>query len=89
MAEEKIALRREQVEWRALGDEIVALDLESSTYLTVSDVGATIWPLLAGGTTRGEMLEAILARFDVDAETAGRDLDAFVAALRERGLLAS
>ena len=89
MAEEKVALRQEQIEWRALGDEIVALDLETSTYLTVNDVGATVWPLLAEGATRREMLDAVLARFAVDEATAGRDLDAFVGDLRARGLLAT
>jgi hypothetical protein len=53
----------------------------------VNRTGAVLWPLLAEGTDRDALVAAVVGEFDVDAETAGRDVDAFVGALREQDLL--
>ncbi|HEV2814891.1 MAG TPA: PqqD family protein [Solirubrobacteraceae bacterium] len=80
-------LNAELLEWRVVGDEVVALDLRSSVYLAVSAVGAHVWPLLAEGAEVDALVDAVVERFDVDAADARRDLDAFIASLDERGLL--
>ena len=89
MSDETLRIRGEGLEWRDTGGEVVILDVASSTYFALNPVGAAVWPLLSEGATRGQLLEAILARFDVDEATASRDLDAFLASLRERGLLSA
>ena len=88
MSAEPFRLRDGELEWREVEGEIVALDLRESTYLSVNRTGTVLWPRLAAGATRDELLAALTASFDVDAEAAGRDVDAFLAALRARGLLA-
>ena len=85
---ETLRLRSDDVEWRVVGDEVIALHLPSSTYLAVNAVGATVWPKLVEGGTREQLVAAVLERFDVDEATARRDLDAFLADLDERGLIA-
>jgi len=82
-----LTLRTEGVTWRALDEQIVVLDLETSLYLNVTGAGAVVWPLLANGTTLDAMIDAVLEVFDVDVETARTDLDAFVVDLRDRKLL--
>ena len=82
-------LRAEALEWREVEGEVVALDVRSSQYLAINRTGAVLWPLLAAGTDRDALVGAVVREFDVDAETAGRDVDAFVAALDEQDLLES
>jgi coenzyme PQQ synthesis protein D (PqqD) len=82
-----IKLVSDRLEWREIDGEIVALDTEASKYLAGNHTAGALWPRLAAGATRDELLEALLARFDVDAETASRDLDTFLRSLEERGLI--
>ena len=84
---EVLKLRSRDVEWRTVGDEVVVLDLASSTYVSVNAVGTAVWPLLVDGTTRDALVAAVVERFDVDEERAGRDLDAFVGQLDAAKLL--
>jgi hypothetical protein len=86
---ETLRLQRERVDWREIDDEIVALDLENSTYLSINRTGRLIWPALERGATRDELVEALTSTYGVDRERAAADLDVFLAQLRERGLLSS
>jgi hypothetical protein len=82
-----LRLRAEGLEWREIEGEIVALDRRSSTYLSVNRTGAALWARLREGSTRDELVAELKSAFGVDDEVAGRDLDAFLEALRERDLL--
>jgi hypothetical protein len=84
---DRIRLRDGAVEWRELDGEIVALDRQRSEYLAVNRTGAAVWPLLAQGASREELLERMTERFDVDGEIAERDLQVFLDSLVERELL--
>ena len=72
---------------RGLGDEIVALDLRSSTYLSTNPAGTVLWRELERGSTRTQLVRALLDEFDVTPERAGVDVDAFLEECRKRGLL--
>ena len=82
-----IKLNSDQLEWRDVEGEIVALDLGAREYVSINRTGAAIWPLLVAGATRDQLAEALVGEFGVDTETAGRDADAFLAQLAERGLV--
>jgi Coenzyme PQQ synthesis protein D (PqqD) len=84
---ETIRLREASIEWRAIDDEIVALDRGAGEYIAVTGSGATLWPLLVAGTSRGALAETLAARFDIEPATAARDVDRFVDTLSARGLL--
>jgi hypothetical protein len=86
---DEIRLAPGRLEWREIDGEIVALDTEASKYLAGNRTAAALWPQLAAGATREQLLAQLLTRFDVEAEVAARDLDVFLVGLRERGLLAS
>lgn len=83
-----LRLKREALEWREVEGEVVALDVEAAEYLAANPAGAVLWRELAGGTSRADLVAALLREFRVDEETAGRDVDRFVETLRERKLLA-
>lgn len=84
---EQLKLRGEGLSWREVEDEIVAVDMRASTYLSANPSGKLLWETLAAGTTREELVERLVETFEIDAERAGADVDAFVGQLREQGLL--
>lgn len=80
-------LRAEDLVYQESDGETVLLDLRTSTYMVVNPTGTVVFPALRDGATRDQLLEVVLDAFDVGAEQAGADLDAFLADLAERGLL--
>ena len=49
----ELRLRESDLAWRTVDDEMIAIDVRDSTYLTANDSGALLWNALAAGTTRG------------------------------------
>ena len=84
----EIKLSQDQLEWRDVEGEIVALDLAAREYVSINRTGAAIWPLLVEGATREELAEKLIAQFEIERAQAVADAEAFVAQLAERGLLA-
>jgi len=83
----ELRLREEDLSWRQIDAEIVAVDITKSTYLSANESGAVLWSLLVDGATRGELATALQDRYGIDRDRAEADADAFVAALESRGLL--
>jgi hypothetical protein len=71
-----------------LGDEVVILGLDDSMYYGLTGTGARIWELVQSPRTIEEIVTAITTEFDVDRERAEADLDALLAELQSRGLIA-
>lgn len=84
-----LCLRDQDLDWREIGDEIVAVDGHEGVYVAVQGSGALLWRLLAGLTTRDGLLEALVSTYGIDRKRAAEDVDAFLTTLRDRGLLAS
>lgn len=83
----QLRLRSDGVTWLEVDGEVVALDAEASKYLAANASGAVLWQALAKGATRAELAAELVSTFDIDAATARRDVDAFVAELEARQLL--
>ena len=84
---EQVQLKREALEWREVEGEVVALDLRTQMYLAVNRVGAAVWPALAAGAERSELVDIVVGKFNVTRETASEDIDAFLDDLAARDLL--
>lgn len=84
-----LCLREQDLDWRDINDEIVALDAQGAVYLAVRRSGAVLWRLLANSTTREGLVETLVKTYDVEPATARDDVDEFLATLSDRGLLAS
>ena len=82
-----LRLRHKGVTWLEIDGEIVALDAETSKYLSANASGAVLWQALAEGATRDELAEALRSTFDIDERTALVDVDGFVAELEARHLI--
>ncbi len=75
-----------------LGDECVVVPVGAQTVdfrglITLNETGEFIWEQLNDEKTEQELVEAILSEYDVDRETAERDVHAFVNTLKEKDLL--
>lgn len=61
--------------------------LELGEMISTSETGATIVQALGKEVTRPELLELILDTFEIDRDTAERDLDEFLSQLKKLNLL--
>ena len=70
-----------------LGGEAVILGLRDGVYYGLDAVGARVWALLAEPRRVPELVEAIVAEFDVTAEECERDVLALLDQLAARDLV--
>lgn len=55
--------------------------------MTLNDVGTFIWKILENGATKEELLNAVLNKYDVDEETASKDIDRYIVKLRAEKII--
>ena len=83
----QLKLRGEGVAWTDVDGEIVALDESEAVYLAANEAGGMLWRALAGGATRESLAASLAHAYGISTDRAQADTDAFIAALRDRGLL--
>jgi hypothetical protein len=84
----ELRLRDDALEWREIEDEVIAVDVRTSTYLSTNGSGTVLWRALAEGATREQLIAALQTSFGVETARAEEDVDQFVSHLRDRELLA-
>jgi len=82
-----LKLRDDRVRWREIDREVVAVDIDSSTYLSTNGSGALLWLALAEGTTRDALAERLAQAYLIEPDQAKADVDSFLHDLRGQGLL--
>lgn len=60
--------------------------VEFNAIMTLSESGAVLWHLLEKGAGEDEMVEALLEEYDVDEDTARKDIRLFIESIRAKGL---
>ena len=55
--------------------------------VNLNETGAFLWKALETGATKEDLLAKLTAEYDVDEDTAKKDIDAFVAKLEEAKLI--
>lgn len=55
--------------------------------ITVNETGAFLWKILEKGATKEEMLSGLMSEYDVDEETAKKDITDFLYKLNDGKLL--
>ena len=63
-----LRLRRERLEWRRVDGEVIAVDLEASTYLSANESAAPLWEALAEGTTRDDLIARLVGAAGIDRD---------------------
>lgn len=69
---------------------VIAIGPRASEYkgmIKLNETGAFLWEQLQKDCTRDELITAMTAEYEVDAQTAGEGIDAFVKTLEEGNLL--
>ena len=69
---------------------VVALGEASKTFngiIKLNDTGRFIWDRLAMGCEAEELVEAILAEYDIDRATAEADVNAYIETLKGAGII--
>ena len=82
-----VKLHLEDVSWREIEGEIVMLHLHEGTYISLNRTASALWVALVEGSSRQQLVDTLVNRFEVDGEVATRDIDAFVDELRARRLV--
>lgn len=77
---------------RKVMDIYAVLGIGSEAYepyriMSVNETGAFLWHLLEAGAEKEELVKSLTKEYDVSAETAAKDVDAFLTKLRETGLI--
>ena len=82
-----LRVRSDRLTWRSVGGEVIALDLETSTYFSTNRSGAVLWTELVEGRTHAQLVDTLRRRFEITFERAAADVDEFLAGLAANGLL--
>lgn len=61
--------------------------LEFNGLLTVNEVGVTLWNLLQKEVSMEDLVEAVVAEYEVEEAVAREDIQKFLATLTENGIL--
>ena len=75
------------VVFRDLEGEMVLLNLATGVYFGLDPVGTRIWELIDRGRSTEQIVGALTAEYDVDAETCRADLAGFLRTLRDNELI--
>lgn len=80
--------RAPDVVHRALGSEVVLLDLASGRYFGLNATGSAFWEALGNeGNSLEQITQVLLSRFDVEEQVLRRDLDSLLVQLSREGLV--
>jgi len=72
-----------------IDNEIVVMRLDNGDFFSLAGTAASIWRLIDGTRDRAAVLAALAAEYGTDESAIVADVDAFLAKLKEQGLLAT
>jgi hypothetical protein len=81
--------RGERLAARKVGDEMVLLSADDSSLFVLNEVATVIWEAADGRTSIEAIADAMCRDYDVDRETARCDVEEFVKALADAGVVST
>lgn len=77
---------------RQVMDIYVVIGIGSEAYvpnqiMSLNETGAFLWGLLEQGTEKQDLVDRMVQEYDVDTQTAEKDVEKFLAQLREKALI--
>lgn len=70
-----------------VGDEVIILDLATGDYLGLNTVGAFIWSELQQPRTVSQIIDKLMATYDVDRETCTSQTVDYIGRMNQFGLI--
>jgi|tagenome__1003787_1003787.scaffolds.fasta_scaffold20948817_3 hypothetical protein len=83
----ELKLRVQDVHWREIDGEVIALEARGSTYVAANGAGTVLWRALVAGTTRQALVDELVAAYGIDRERAAADTEHFLSQLDDQGLI--
>jgi hypothetical protein len=80
----RLTLRTDDLTWREIDGEIVALEGRRSMYLSANSSGGMLWHMLARGASRDEPAAALATSYGIDTAFRGDGHRSFSAADAKR-----
>jgi hypothetical protein len=78
-----------EVIFRALDNGAVLVHLSGNQIYELNETGAHVWLQLANGATAEAIVASVVDAFEVDADTAAREVDDLLRQFIEQGLVRS
>lgn len=77
---------------RQVLDTYIVIGVGSEAYvpnqiMCLNETGACLWNILEKSAERRDLVEGLMKEYEVDAQTAEMDVDAFIEQLREKALI--
>ncbi|HEV3061116.1 MAG TPA: PqqD family protein [Vicinamibacterales bacterium] len=82
-------VRGDRLAARKVGGEMVILSADDSSLFVLNEIGTAIWEAADGRTSLHAIAEGVCQAYDVDRETALRDVEAFVSDLAAAGVVST
>jgi len=82
-----LRLAEESLTWREVDGEVVVLDRRSWMYMGVNGSGVLLWKEILDGASRSRLVDCLRDAYEIDAEMAQRDVEAFLETLSSHNLL--
>tara|TARA_R110002049_G_scaffold23781_3_gene84445 strand:+ start:52063 stop:52332 length:270 start_codon:yes stop_codon:yes gene_type:complete len=70
-----------------VGDDLVLMSLETSSYYSLNSTGTVVWSLLQRPTTQTAVTEAVFEQFDVDKSRCEADISMIFEELKSAKLI--
>jgi Coenzyme PQQ synthesis protein D (PqqD) len=83
----KLQLNRDDVDWREVEGEVIALRRSTAAYLGVNQAGTLLWRALQAGADEARLADLLVERYGISGDAARADVGAFVDQLRSQGLV--
>lgn len=84
---DRVLKHRDDVRYRVVGEEAVVVRQDAAEVLALNDVGARILELIDAKSTVGQLIETMSTEYEVDREELVRDVESFVAAIHDAGII--
>jgi hypothetical protein len=82
-----IALDKRRIAARRFDDDLAIIDLRGRTVHRLNATGSELWDIIARGGAYDDLVRNLCERYEVNADAAQRDVDAFLASLEGAGLV--
>ncbi len=82
-----VLCRREGLMTADMDGSAVMMDIMTGKYYNLGEIGGRIWELLEEPASVAALVEKLTQEYDVSADQCRRDIEPFLGALLQRGLL--
>ena len=84
---DRVLKHKDDVRFRVVGEEAVVVRQDAAEVLAINDVGARILALIDAKSTVGQLIETMSSEYDVDRNELTQDIENFVVAMHDAGIV--